>query len=771
MKIFLPCLALLLALSPVCPQYCKRALLSSYSLEGEVAFSEKQHPICTTIKKNCCTGEDTKKILGSYNNFLKPKLDDFNAKMDEAFKDLDNLHYVVSSVTMRTDLSGPQQVFCSTVQDQFKAFPFQKLMADLRLGFAVSSRLFRELHGTFFCAMCDFEAQQFMSLETRSVALDSGVCLNILASNRLFLAAQNINMIQYFQNVQNLLDCNQFTDLFNFPFLYGDRQKLATNFKNCYSNFDPDTMTPDCASVCQTLGTGTISSVFEGDFDFVSQAASYFINVIMNIKRTTGRKSFNPLRLMQRLNDQNEEVDFIQVPNKRIARMGPANTTNTTRNATTTTGTTTTGTPTTGATTTTTGTTTTPRPRLKKSRRMELESSAFDGLEKQGTLAVVWDKLAHPVRTLFGYKTQEEKLEELKKEGLQKLKPKLAPAKRSLISKWRVSSGIDKEISVISQSQKSILKKLRHAFRSSKNDRILSDEGHLRQDQTVPLPLFKSIFTPRLLAESSSDGAKSTKYYETLYDAMVYYSDQNSTEMNPRVTQPFDIGKFQINSVFGQGLNLGLYLGSMNWDITQDALARVLKGSTNLDDPDISLGFLLSVFTEQFGKALSADIAADFAIKVEADGLSPDDNALKTAKPPVYESWELFDSETLAKIIENEKEELEYPDPGPVSQFHTVFTTELMHKNGRRLKQAVNEAKMPKRNNWSRTWTPARRRRLNKVERFDSKADERLYQQRKRSEGYGHQKKRSAGRGRSLSDQTALDQVEGTFGVQPWLNV
>lgn len=761
MKVFLPLLALLILIPSSHSQYCKRALLNSYALEGEVVFTEKPHPICATVKKNCCTADDTKQILSNYNNFLKPKLTDFSAKMDDAFRNLEDLHYLANSVTLRTDLSGPQQAFCSTVQDQFKAFPFQKLMDDMRVGFALSSRLFRELHGTFYCAMCDFDAHQSFSLDTRSVALDSSVCLNILASNRLFLSAQNINLIQYLQNLQNLLDCNQFTDLFNFPFLYGDRQALANNFKNCYRNFDPDSMSPDCAAVCQNLGTGTISSVFEGDFDFIAQAAGYFLNAMANMKKRQGKEAkFNPLKAVQKLNEQNEEVNFIQVPNKREARVGVSTVAaNSTGNGT--------GNGTARTNTTTTTTSTTTRPRVRKL------GSAFDGLESQGSLSVIWDKLAHPVRSLFGYKTDEEKLKEMRKEGLLRLKaPRKAKAAQSL---KKASKMFGKQISVISRSQKDILKRLRKAFRSSSNSRILSDDGRL-DAHLATLPKLKSVFTPRLLAEAPAGSTKDSKYYEKLYDSMVFYPDQNSTEMNQRRTDPFDIGKFQINAVFGAGLNLGHYLGAMNWDIPAESLAKILKGASNLDDPDISLGFLLAVFTEEFGKLVANDIAFDYSIKVDGGDLSPDDATVKSMKPALYEPWEQFDSDTLLKLQQMENDGLDFQDSQPVAVFHSTYSNDQSFKGSRRLKQAQPEAKAPKRNNWSRKWTPPAKRRLAKAPRFESKADERLHHQMRRAKGYGHGRKDRSGRGhlsrgRNLSARDLLDQVEGTPDIQPWLNV
>lgn len=727
MKTFLAFLGLIMLLLSAQAQYCKRPLLNSYSLEGEVSFTDKQHPICTTIKKNCCTAEDTKKILSDYNNYLKPKLDEFQAKMDQTFTMLTQLHALASSIKMRNDLAGPQAGFCSSVQEQFTSFPFNKLMDDYRIGFAVSSRLFRELHGTFYCALCDFDAQQFIALETRSVALDSGTCLNILASNRLFLSAQNVNMVQYFQNLQNLIDCNSFTDLYNFPFLYSDRMQLAQNFKKCYSNFDPDTMSEDCAKVCENLGTGTISSIFEGDFDFVAQASSYFVSQILRLRSRPKRGSFNPLKAVQKLNDENDVVDFFQIQNKNVAR--------------------------------TNATASWP----KRRRRLR---SAFDGLENQGTLSNIWQKITHPVRSLFGMKSTQEKLQEIKKEGLLKSKKNAKKSKLKFKLKKAKKSNMGHEFAAIAKSQNDILKNLKKAFRSSKNSRVLSDDGILPQ---TPVPLFQDLFHPRVLqAVRSGTGTNPLKFYETLYDSYTFLFDQQSSEMNPRKADPYNIGRFKIMSTFGQGLNLGLYLGAMNWDITPEALNKLLKGATNLDDDDPNLIFLLYAVNDNFVKALNKDLSGDFVMKLEQEALSLNDNTLKTTKPPAYLDFEIFE-QSYRDFLEARDKQFDVVAAPEVYLRDSTFNNRPAWRHSRRLKQKPSTRYQPKRVHWVE-------KSASHAQSKEQIAERRLKNQMRRSEGYGHgrrhhSKRARTSRGRQLSARFLLENVEGDLNIQPWLNV
>lgn len=800
MKIFLALTCLVILVSSVQSQYCKKPLLNSYSLDGELTFTTRSHPICTTIKKNCCTGNDVKKILGSYNGFLQPKMAEFRAKMQQAFKSLRDLNYLASSVIMRTDLTGPQQTFCAAAQTNFTTFPFQQLIDDLVAGFAVSSRIFRQLHSTFFCALCDYEAQQSISLETRSIALDSSTCLNVLASNRLLLSAQNINLIQYFQYLQNYLDCNLSTDRFDFPFVFTDRLQNAQTLKTCYQTFDPDVLTPECAQICSFLGTGTISPVFEGDFDFISQASSFFSDLVIKTQaRAKNRSEFNPILAIQKLSEANDSAPFIQVADKNKARLAmmpgsssadkSASPTGTNTPQSTTPGTSPSGSP--GTSTNSgnqpnSGTSTTAssskdkatdtsatknsdkgtssqsnnsgqaNKNQKKLRRRRLRGDWTDSEESQGLLSRFWNKLSSPIKKFLGKGE--------KKRGRRESRLLRTSGRRHGDSDASMKKILAHDFDVISRSQRDILKRLKKNFRRSSNDRILSDDGN-RRPTAVPLP------PSRVLAEAPADRPFSQKYYEQLYDSFSFQFDQRSTEFNPRRAPPFDIGLFTIQSTFGQGLNLGAYIGNMNWEISPETLEKLTRGSNNLDEADPNLTALLFYFDATFGPNMNTAATTDFAITLEAEALSPDDTTLKSLKPPAYETWELFDSASLSKYIERSKANVFQVAPQqPVAPVDSVFHNHIAHIHSRRLRHSTQTPTKATRRSWVQRHQSTRTKRHSP----QNVADARLHRQMLRSEGFGHGRKlRHAHNrpGRQLSSRFLLENVEGDLNIQPWLNV
>jgi len=532
-------------------------------------------------------------------------------------------------------------------------------------------------------------------------------------------------LIQYFQYLQNYLDCNLSTDRYDLPFVFTDRLQDAQTLKSCYQNFDPDVMNPDCAKICNSLGIGTISPVFEGDYDFIDQIVNFYSYLSLKARRAAKKQAeFNPIEAIQKLSQPNDEVPFIQVPNKALAREAIF-----------------------------------PTAKIA-SRKLNLEKSE----EPKGSLTSFWQKLAHPIKNLFGSSKEESRHHS---------------SKRLLRNSGRThghDSETDKsmkkilahDFDVISRSQKDILKRLKGNFRRSSNERILSDDGQQASALPVPIDLFRK---SRLLAEQPTDRPFSLAYYEQLYDSFSFQFDQNSTEFNSRRAPPFDVGHFLIQSVFGEGVSQPKYLGNMNWEISPAILEKMTQGSTNMDESDPSLVALLFYFDSIFVANMTADASADFAISIEPESLSSDDTALKSLKPPAYDSWEMLDNDSLKKYLDRVKNDVFQALPQrAVAPVDSVFPSHISETHSRRLRQPKSVPKKQARKSW------VQKHRTTRTKRHSNQkvAEARLHRQMLRSEGYGHGKKVRNHRnrqGRQLSARFLLDSVEGDLNIQPWLNV
>ena len=313
MKIINALLAIFLLSKMASSQFCKTELMNSYFLEGNPTPGLISNPFCLSLKKNCCTKNDFKKILTEFNTVLTPKLIDFVSKMKKAIENLKLLHLKATALELRTDIPQVSKAYCQKSKQEFTNFAFDRLVSSLIVGVSVSSTVFRDIHSSFYCSLCDFEAHQAISLPTKEISLDETFCLQVISANQEFLAAQNVNLINYLTSLQNFIDCNSFNSHYNFPFLFDFRKKLADQFKSCFKAFNPDKMTVECAKVCEHLTTGSISPIFEGDFEFFEQITAYFNQKVKTlIKQRTQKPKFNPFTYLKELNGIVDNVQIVQ---------------------------------------------------------------------------------------------------------------------------------------------------------------------------------------------------------------------------------------------------------------------------------------------------------------------------------------------------------------------------------------------------------------------------------------------------------------------------
>lgn len=295
--------------------------MKAYQLEGLLEPNQQKNPLCPTIKNNCCTPGDILKVHDKYNNNLKPKLLESRDKFTSELRQLRKLHHHILRLTERQNLRGNQQLFCASTFKNVTDFDFMGMMEDLQTGHAMAFDFFQKVHTGFMCVFCDFEAHSEIMLSTRSVGIDSGVCLDALNSLKDFLITQNIRLVQYFRTLQRFLDCSLFDDKFNLPFTFGQQDILRITFRECFKKLTPDSLDPLCLPLCDQLQFGAISPVFEGHTFFINRAINYFQDQIRAIIHKVNNTAFDPLQALQQLNMARERIAFSEFRNKTEERM------------------------------------------------------------------------------------------------------------------------------------------------------------------------------------------------------------------------------------------------------------------------------------------------------------------------------------------------------------------------------------------------------------------------------------------------------------------
>jgi len=314
MKAYWLIIAVLLVGSNMAQSFCKTSVMESYLLRGQIKYNSEANPICTSITKNCCHKTDILKIHDEYTSNLLPRLTSYYEKVQQSFKTLSRLQSKAMTVEFEVLGEASKQEFCKEKQEKYKGFAFDSLLENLQMGFERSFMIFKDVHSSFMCSLCDFDSLNNVNPASRLMVVDSGFCLDLLNKNILFMNAMNVNLIDYFYGLQDYLDCAAFEGYYSFPFLFENKQQLQKDIKACYANFSDDSLSPPCEKVCSNLNIGAISPIFEGDFKFINDAVDYYTNLIDIIKETRSQqKSVNAQTLLQKLNNDQDKIKFIQI--------------------------------------------------------------------------------------------------------------------------------------------------------------------------------------------------------------------------------------------------------------------------------------------------------------------------------------------------------------------------------------------------------------------------------------------------------------------------
>lgn len=309
---FLKILTFLLITTKTLSKECKRDIMTSYGLQGKKEFTEKTNPLCHTITKNCCSSHDVLKIFDLVTTSLQPTLVSFYEKMTISLQKLKTLNESIQKVSHGEFSDEKQKKFCKKSKKAFKEFDFEEMINKLTIGYEKSISSYRDAHYAFYCTLCDFEAHVDIDVKSKKIGLDSTSCMALIRNNKEYIAALNVDLVNYFENLQNLLDCSFYEKSFEFPFLFEYQDGFKVSTKNCLEKFDEDSneMIEQCVDFCAQMNIAGVSRHFEGDPGFVLKAVDYYENLVEQIvekvkDRKDNGKEFNPMDHLAVMNHDN----------------------------------------------------------------------------------------------------------------------------------------------------------------------------------------------------------------------------------------------------------------------------------------------------------------------------------------------------------------------------------------------------------------------------------------------------------------------------------
>ncbi len=108
------------------------------------------------------------------------------------------------------------------------------------------------------------------------MVIDAGFCQEFIQNNEESIKIQNVEIIDYLSNLQNVVDCAHYSKSYNLKFFDKHKTKMATEISKCLNNIGSKKWFESCKETCQNIDLSKINGFVEGDFEFLIDAVNLF---------------------------------------------------------------------------------------------------------------------------------------------------------------------------------------------------------------------------------------------------------------------------------------------------------------------------------------------------------------------------------------------------------------------------------------------------------------------------------------------------------------
>lgn len=296
---------------PASPSFyvCQSAFLHGYKLKG-VARSNTTEPflICPTVTQNCCSKRDQLYIFHYLRDIIPPKLSSYKSRRDNAMKRVEWLHRRLTRTNPDySKLPQAKQSFCSSQIRLLFDFKITDLMNNyFEMSGGWERSAMDRLDG-FMCGLCDGSNHLFFDPITPKVTVNVPSCLKTVRLNDKSVRFWLNDFMNYALMVQNVVDCNHYTNAFNLTFFDAAKLEERNKVLSCLNSND-ENLSTDCEFTCNKLGFASLTTFIDGDPSFLEE----MVNVLNknNFHRETGkfismemRHYFKRFRATKQLNE------------------------------------------------------------------------------------------------------------------------------------------------------------------------------------------------------------------------------------------------------------------------------------------------------------------------------------------------------------------------------------------------------------------------------------------------------------------------------------
>lgn len=304
------------------PIQCKRNLLKSYMLKGVQNATDKPLYLCPSITANCCAKKDQQKIYHIVNNIVPGRILEYQSKMKMALAKLKALHNRILDNQPNFSGSSKRREFCNKEARKVYNFPFNFFYNNALELLDESRNQMNDFYEKFFCVLCDGKSHKYFNLKGRSsnVMMKGEFCKETLKTNQNIIKVFNIELVEYMISLQHMVDCTHYIKSYNLKFFDEHKQKMVTEVSECLSNVDSETFMKSCSSTCSELKMSKMSSLIEGDFEFLIDGVNLFekffeLKESGNLVSMKLRKFFQKFVIPRKMKQEQQSLFISKVKN------------------------------------------------------------------------------------------------------------------------------------------------------------------------------------------------------------------------------------------------------------------------------------------------------------------------------------------------------------------------------------------------------------------------------------------------------------------------
>ena len=257
---------------------CNQHLMASYLLKGKEISDNTTVLFCPSVKNNCCSRLDQQRAYHFVKDVVEGKVIEYSQRITILLTQLGHIHQSLVETSPIFFGSEKRKTFCSRKYRDLLNFDLTTLLADIKEILATSDQFVEDHYGKFFCMLCDGKAHAKIKFtdDDKSVALHLNYCREVLKDNKEMITNLNVELMNYLEMIQHLVDCTHYQRSFNLKFPRQDKTLFKSQVTSCFSTFNGPDFEVNCNPVCKEFKFAEIMPMLFGDFQFLHEMVVIF---------------------------------------------------------------------------------------------------------------------------------------------------------------------------------------------------------------------------------------------------------------------------------------------------------------------------------------------------------------------------------------------------------------------------------------------------------------------------------------------------------------